>query len=200
LGVPGFISAFCFLLFFWAQFLNGTAGWLEVLLFLGGITCVAMEIFVLPGFGVFGIGGALMMITSIMLASQTFVIPQNSYQFEQLPRSMFTVIAAGFGAVTAMVIMSRYMGQTPFLRHLLLAPPSSESAEQHERRESLVDYAHLLHKPGIATTRLSPAGKARFGEEVLDVISEGELIPAQSRIHVVEVLGNRVVVRPSEER
>jgi membrane-bound serine protease (ClpP class) len=199
LGVPGFISALCFLLFFWAQFLNGTAGWLEVLLFLGGIACVAMEIFILPGFGIFGIGGAMMIIASIILASQTFVIPQNTYQLAQLPRSLFTVVAAGFGAFTAVAVMSRYMGQTPLLRHLLLAPPVAESLDELERREALVDYAHLLHKPGVALTRLSPAGKARFGDEVLDVISEGELIPAHAAVHVIEVLGNRIVVRPVDD-
>jgi membrane-bound serine protease (ClpP class) len=199
LGVPGFISAFCFLLFFWAQFLNGTAGWLEVLLFLGGLACIAMEIFVLPGFGVFGIGGAMMMIASIILASQTFVIPQNAYQLQQLPRSLFTLIAAGFGGVAALGIMSRYMGQTPLLRHLMLAPPREESREELDRRESVVDFSHLLHKPGVAITRLSPAGKARFGEEMVDVISEGDLIPAEARIHVTEVLGNRIVVRPVDE-
>jgi membrane-bound serine protease (ClpP class) len=169
------------------------------LLFLGGIACIAMEIFVLPGFGVFGIGGAMMMIASIILASQTFVIPQNAYQLQQLPRSLFTLIAAGFGGITALGVMSRYMGQTPLLRHLLLAPPADESREELDRRESIVDFSHLLHKPGVALTRLSPTGKARFGEEILDVISDGELIPAEARVHVTEVLGNRVVVRPVDD-
>src|SRR5262249_22509938 len=55
-GVGGFISAVAFLLFFWSKFLHGTAGWLEVLLFLGGICCVLVEIIVLPGMAIFGLG------------------------------------------------------------------------------------------------------------------------------------------------
>ncbi|HEY6565667.1 MAG TPA: hypothetical protein VIY86_14355, partial [Pirellulaceae bacterium] len=54
MGVAGFVSLVCFVIFFWSQFLHGTATWLEILLFLLGILCVAIEVFVLPGFGVFG--------------------------------------------------------------------------------------------------------------------------------------------------
>jgi membrane-bound serine protease (ClpP class) len=50
-GVPGFVAVVCFLLFFWSQFLHGTAGWLEILLFVGGVMCIAVELFALPGFG-----------------------------------------------------------------------------------------------------------------------------------------------------
>ena len=48
-------SASC--LFFWSRYLGGTAGWLEVLLFVAGVTCLLLEIFVIPGFGIFGLGG-----------------------------------------------------------------------------------------------------------------------------------------------
>ena len=56
-GVGAFVAAVCFVMFFWSRYLGGTAGWLEVLLFLSGISCLALEVFVLPGFGIFGLGG-----------------------------------------------------------------------------------------------------------------------------------------------
>ena len=49
-----------FIIFFWSQYLHGTSGWLEVMLFIAGVICVAAEIFVLPGFGVLGLGGGLL--------------------------------------------------------------------------------------------------------------------------------------------
>jgi membrane-bound ClpP family serine protease len=58
LGLPGFIAAVCFLLFFWAKVLYGTAGTLEIVLFVGGIAFVCVEIFALPGFGIFGLASA----------------------------------------------------------------------------------------------------------------------------------------------
>ncbi|NQT13458.1 MAG: hypothetical protein HQ582_11955, partial [Planctomycetes bacterium] len=73
IGIGGFLALVCFVLFFWSRFLGGTAGWLEVMLFASGVTCLVLEIFVLPGFGIFGLGGGLLMLASLILASQTFV-------------------------------------------------------------------------------------------------------------------------------
>ncbi len=120
IGVAGFVSGICFLLFFWCQFLNGTAGWLEIILFAGGLTCIALEIFVLPGFGVFGIGGGIMVLLSMVLASQTFVFPRNSYQIEQLPNSMLSIVVAGGGVVSAVWIMRRFLAESWLFRKLML--------------------------------------------------------------------------------
>jgi len=49
-GSAGFVAALAFLLYFWSYFLHGTAGWLEVLLFLGGLFCLLLEMLVIPGF------------------------------------------------------------------------------------------------------------------------------------------------------
>ena len=57
-GIGGLTAAICFALLFWSHFLGGTAGWLEVVLFLLGITFVAVELFLLPGTMVAGITGA----------------------------------------------------------------------------------------------------------------------------------------------
>ena len=78
------MAAVCFLLFFWSRYLGGTAGWLEVMLFVAGASCVLLEVFVIPGFGIFGLGGGALILASLILASQTFVVPQNDYQFDQL--------------------------------------------------------------------------------------------------------------------
>ncbi len=48
---------------------------------------------------------------------------------------------------------------------------------------------------GIAETPLRPAGKARFGDDYLDVISEGDYIMPGSRVQVIEIEGNRIVVK-----
>ncbi|MBU6172242.1 MAG: ATP-dependent Clp protease proteolytic subunit, partial [Planctomycetes bacterium] len=80
IGFPGFLAAVCFGLFFWLRMLDGTVEWLEVLLIGGGIVCLALEFFLLPGFGVFGVGGLVMLGLGLLLAGQTFVWPTNDYQ------------------------------------------------------------------------------------------------------------------------
>lgn len=196
IGVPGFIALLCFILYFWSQFLHGTAHWLEILLFVAGITCVAIEIFALPGVGIFGIGGALMVITSIILASQTFVIPANEYQLRQFPVSLIMVAAGVLGGMASVAVIRRFLPDTPYFNRMLLRPPQAEEREALSRREALADYEHLTGKRGITATPLVPAGKAQFGDELVDVVSTGgELIPKGSPIIVEEIAGNRVVVR-----
>lgn len=197
-GVGGFLSAVCFTLFFWSQFLNGTAGWLEVALFVLGVSCLALELFVLPGFGVFGIGGAALVLASIVLASQTFVIPQSSQDLAQLPKSLGRVAVGGLGLAAALIIMRRILPRTPVYQHLVLQPPEGEEQSLRENRESLVHLVHLVGKRGQTLTRLVPAGKACFGDEVVNVLSHGGMIESGAEVLVVEVTGNRVVVEEVE--
>jgi membrane-bound ClpP family serine protease len=198
LSVAGFVSALCFVLFFWSNFLHGTSGWLEVLLFLAGVASLLIEIFVVPGFGIFGLGGGILIIGSMILASQTFVIPRNSYQMEQLPGSLMMVAAAGAGAFASLVLVRRYLPDAPVLKALMLSPPDEDQREDLERREAMVDYLHLVGKRGRTTTQLTPSGKARFGDEVIDVISDGEVIAVGMDVSVVDVRGNHVYVERIE--
>ena len=197
-GLPGFISAVCFVLYFWSQFLNHTAGWLEILLFVTGVACICVELFVVPGTGVFGIGGGVMIVISILLASQTFIFPGNAYQMRQLPVSLMMVAAGAAGGVISIGVIRRFLPHTPYFNRMLLQPPEGEQLEDIQRREALVAWGHLSGKRGITTTQLTPSGKARFGDEVVDVISDGDLIPKGAAVYVAEVLGNRVLVKMAE--
>ena len=194
-GIPGFLAVLCFVLYFWSQFLHGSADWLEIMLFVTGAMFVAVELFVLPGFGVFGIGGGIMMIVSIILASQTFILPANDYQMKQVPVSLMMVVAGASGAVASIYVIRRFLPHTPYFNRMLLSPPQGEELEELSRRESLVLYDHLPGKQGVTTTPLVPSGKARFGDELVDVISDGELIPKGTPVYVAEVIGNRVLVK-----
>lgn len=195
-GVGGFIAAVCFVVYFWSQTMNQTAGMLELLLFLTGVACVLAEIFVIPGVGIFGFGGGLLILASLVLASQSFVIPQNSYQLSQLTSSLATVLAAVAGIAAGMIVMRKYMDKAPFLRRVMLNPLEGNELAELQQRESLVDYAHLLNQQGVTTTPIGPSGKARFGRDVVDVISDGEFLPKNAAVRVVDVQGNRVLIEP----
>jgi len=192
LGVGGFVAMVCFAVFFWIKFEGETATVLEVILFLAGVACLLLEIFVLPGFGIFGLGGGGLVLASLILASQTYVLPQN---VGELQRSVLPVVVAMLGVVAAAVLLQRWLPRAPILSQMLLEPPAGEEAEEISRRESLADLDGFVGTRGTTTTQLTPSGKARFGETLVDVITDGEVVERGRPIEVVEVRGNRVVVR-----
>jgi len=195
IGVGGFVAAVCFLLFFWSRYLGGTAGWLEVTLFAAGISCLLLEVFVIPGFGIFGLGGGALVLASFILASQTFFWPHNEYQFDQLEKSLMMVAAAGIGMIAVAFFLRKRLPRSPLLNPMMLEPPVGEEAATIRRREALVDYHAMVGARGVTTTQLTPSGKARFGETLVDVIADGEVIDRGAAVEVVDVRGNRVLVR-----
>ena len=188
-GVGVFVAIVGVVLFFWLNFLGGTAGWLEVLLFLVGVGCVLLEIFVLPGFGIFGIGGIALILSSLVLASQTFIIPQNSYQLLQFRNSLLILAVSGCGMLGFGFMLSRMLEK--------ISKPSDTETEMLQETERLANYDGLLGQRGTTTTPLVPAGKARIGNELVDVVSDGDLIEKESLIEVVQVIGYKIVVKRS---
>ena len=188
IGFGGFVAMVAFIVYFWSQYLNGTSGWLEVMLFLAGVVCVAAEIFVLPGFGVLGLGGGLLVIASIVLASQSFVLPANAYQIGQMQRSLLGILGAVAGVTVLALVARRWLPATPLLRDVLLEPPAEAGFDAAEAVE-------LVGAEGTTTTRLAPAGKARIAGTVRDVVADADLIEPGVAVRVVEVRGGRVVVR-----
>jgi membrane-bound serine protease (ClpP class) len=199
-GIGGFVALVCFLLFFWSHYLDGTAGWLEALLFVAGVGCLLLEIFVIPGFGIFGLGGGAMVLASIILASQTSksFIPRNEYQRDQLLTSLSTIAVACLGMVAVAFFLRSRLPRSPVLNRLMLEPPEGDEAATISRRESLVNFQDLVGSQGTTTTQLTPSGKARFGDLLVDVIADSEVIPPGAAIEVVAVRGNRVLVKEVE--
>jgi membrane-bound serine protease (ClpP class) len=194
-GIGAFVAALAFMLFFWSNFLHGTAGWLEVLLFVGGIAFLLLELLVLPGFGVFGLGGGAMILASLVLASQTFVLPQTEEQRAEMRHSLTEVAAAIACVLVAAMVLRRYLPYAPVFRTLLLNPTSEEELAELEYREALADFSYLVGQQGTAATNLMPAGKADFDGQLVDVIAEGLPIDRGQAVVVVKARGNRVVVR-----
>ncbi len=195
IGIGGFVATVCFLLFFWSRYLGGTADWLAIMLFVAGLSCLLLEVFVIPGFGIFGLGGGALVLASLILASQTFIWPQNEYQFEQLEHSLVTIAVAGICLIAVGVYLRKRLPRSPLLGRMMLEPPAGEEAEAIRRREALADFHALLDARGTTTTLLAPGGKARFGDVLVDVISAGEAIDRGVAVEVVEVHGNHVLVR-----
>jgi membrane-bound serine protease (ClpP class) len=202
IGLPAITSALAFLLFFWSHYLSGTADQLEIILFLVGLVCVALELFVFPGFGVFGMSGVLLILTSIVMASHPFVGPPQEYEsrepgypLRQAPRAR---VAGGGGAV----VFARYFPSLPLFNRLVLKSEpwtgfgsGLDDPAEKPVAEGFDSLAYLVGETGRTTTVLRPAGKVRFGEFLIDVTADGFFIEPDSLIEVVDVQGSRVIVK-----
>jgi membrane-bound serine protease (ClpP class) len=209
IGLFGIGSAICFALFFWSRFLGGTAGWLEVVLFLLGASLVAIEVFLLPGFLVFGLSGVLLMLFALIMATQTFVVPLTPGDYESLGKTSLSLLGSLAGAILLMGILGRFLPAIPLFEGLVLHPPGAEEGTLAAPRldPRLVTAASptvdssvpvVVGQAGTTTTLLRPAGKAMFGTELVDVLSDGEMISAGTRVEVVEIDSLRVIVRAIE--
>jgi membrane-bound serine protease (ClpP class) len=195
IGVGGLTAGLCFAIFFWSRFLGGTADLLDVILFVAGVAFLLVEIFVLPGFGVAGLSGILLILSSLILASQTFLIPQTQEEWAQLTRTLAVILVSGLLFAVAAYLLSRHFGSLPILNRLVLVPPDSPGGDQGPGSPAGGDQSAVqIGSCGVALSTLRPAGKARFGNQYVDVVTEGDFITKGTRIEVLEIHGNRIVV------
>ena len=202
-GILGILSVLCFSLFFWSNFMGGTAGWLEVVLFVLGIGCLGLEIFVIPGFGVFGVSGILLVLGSLVMAGHSWTydfatnVEELTWQTGQILLALGMVFAIGLA-------MAKYLPAIPGFDSLVLSPSTGATNEPRLRverpaeRNGLGPFSSLQPGDrGVALTMLRPSGKARFHHQVSDVISEGPFISPNAELEVVAIQGNRILVRES---
>ena len=90
-GIGGLTAGLCFALFFWSHFLGGTANWLDVMLFAVGLLCLFAELFIIPGFGVVGIAGLVLILLSLVMACQNFLIPHTNRELTQLTNTLLVI-------------------------------------------------------------------------------------------------------------
>jgi membrane-bound ClpP family serine protease len=199
-GLPGVIAAVCFVLYFWAQSqLAGQLTMLAILLFVLGLVLIGLEIFLMPGFTVPGISGVVLIVVSLALATLERK-PETTQEWLSFGRALGVVGLSLAGAITLAFLVAWYLPSIPYASRLILKPPA-EVQESFEGEEAVPaeglhpELAALLGAIGVAATALRPAGIARFGDDFIDVVSEGSYIASGSRVQVVEIEGNRVVVK-----
>ena len=196
LTVPGITAAFCFMLVFWSQSrFSGETFMLALMLFILGLVLMALEIFVLPGFGAPGVIGVLCVLSGLALVTMPQV-PETASEWGDAGSKMAQYMVAMAGAVVVAVMIAKYLPHIPGANRLLLSPPS-ENGDVYAATilPGMEHAASLLGAMGTTNTPLRPSGVVRFGEQFVDVVSEGGYVPAGVRVQVVEVEGTRIVVK-----
>jgi membrane-bound ClpP family serine protease len=193
--IPGVVAAVCFILFFWAQTqLGGQLIYLAIMLFLLGLALIGIEIFLIPGFGVTGVCGILLVLAGLVLAGLDKA-PESASDWADLVRSMLTYGLTMAGAGVLAFVLSRYLPKIPYANRLMLVPPEDRAEVEEMPLPGVEAAVSLLGQVGTATSMLRPAGTAKFGDRYVDVVTEGDFIPHGTSIQVVEVEGNRIVVK-----
>jgi membrane-bound serine protease (ClpP class) len=113
---------------------------------------------------------------------------------------MIVVLASGGVFIVAVAVLSRYYGSIPFFSRLILeAPQVTDDSDQAEPAEKPLPpslaVAVAVGDWGVAESPLRPAGKAIFGDEYLDVVTDGSFVDKGSQVQIIQISGNRIVVR-----
>lgn len=195
-GVPGTVGILAFATIFIANGLLGRVGSIELLLFLVGTVLLILEIFVIPGFGVAGISGIVLMAVSLILSLQVFVVPQFQWEWDAFHRNVLVVVGNILGALITVGVLAHVVPRFRFFSRLVLAE-SQESVAGYTVQET-ADEQRYVGMAGVAVTTLRPAGKAAFDDETMVVESDGEFIESGAPVRITSVNGNRVVVERTE--
>ena len=198
-GVPGTVALVAFGLLFLGSFLAGQPAYLPPILFVAGSILLGIELFVTPGFGVLGVSGLVLMGGGIVLAlSGLEGLPERDFEWSALYRAAGVTAGVGVVFAVAVSVLARFFTRLPVLGQLVLGP-STGSDGSSRAAAAVQETAVHIGERGRSVTTLRPAGKARFGERLVDVVAEGDFLAADIAIEVAEVRGNRVVVRPMRE-
>jgi membrane-bound serine protease (ClpP class) len=204
LGLAGLVAVICFTILIGSKYLIGLANWVEIALFVVGVLLLLIELFLIPGFGVVGFSGIICILLGLfgMLIKNPpdrFPWPQSDFDWEWFNSGVLSIALGFAGFVVLAVLLGKYLPKAGFMSGLILLPTAAKKGDEIEVSMTVPpeggEVGVSVGQIGEALSLLRPAGKARFGDAVVDVVAEGEFIDKGMKIKIIEIHGNRVVVR-----
>ncbi|GIK60561.1 MAG: nodulation protein NfeD [Ignavibacteriota bacterium] len=187
-GLPGTAALIALALFFGSSYILQLASVIEILMFVAGLVLLLLEIFVIPGFGVAGISGIILIIASLflsMLGADPFL------DFNAVSMAIIKLTIGLAAALVLIFLLARFLPKSNFFKKFIL----SEEEKATEGYTSRANLSELLGAEGIAVTTLRPAGTAEINGKRVDVVTDSEYIEHGKPIVVSAVEGMRVVVK-----
>ena len=149
--------------------------------FVVGIGLLILEAF-MPGFGAAGITGVVLEVITLVMT-----------WFEHGPVATLIVLLVVLLVLAIAISTSLRSITSGRLSKSALVHNETESNEDGYR--STEDLAVFMDKEGTASTVLRPAGIADFDGVRLNVSSEGDYIPAGTKVRIIKVEGAKILVR-----
>ena len=184
-GVPGVAGIIALLLFFGGRYFAGLAGWEPLLLFLAGIFLLAVELLIIPGFGITGITGIGVLVISLYMVLRT-----TSVLFWEVALSQLLFYISVMGGI--FLILLFFLPNNPIWKRLGLY---KKDQQKEIPEEKILSYQNLIGKKGITKTILRPSGIVEIEGKRYDVVTRGEFIEPGKVVFVDEVQGNRIIVQ-----
>jgi membrane-bound serine protease (ClpP class) len=208
IGLPGLVAVICFALIIGSKYLTGLANWVEVIMLFAGIILLLIEFLVLPGFGIAGglgivfvLGGLFGML--VRNAPDRLPWPQTGVDWQIFTQGVLGLALGFIGFLILAAVLTRYLPKLRFMSGLVLVPALAQAGHDHTKLSMTAPPGSAqidvnVGDIGQVTSRLRPAGKARFGEAVVDVVATAEFLDTGTKVEIIEIHGNRVVVRGIE--
>ncbi len=194
-ALPGIIGVVAFLLYFLGGYVAGLSGMEWIAVFVLGLLLLGLELIVFPGTAVLGLSGAVLMLTAIVMAMVDVYpsTPGVPFSFElRFPTGLMVknLSITVVGAVLAMWALSYILPKTNLYSTLVSHSVSGENSVALEQKEQ----KQRLGETGVAISVLRPGGKAQFGNDILDVISQGDMISKGARVRIIGYSGSEAIV------
>ncbi|WP_202928161.1 NfeD family protein [Cyclobacterium salsum] len=192
IGFPLAASGIAVVLYFIPYYLTGLASNLELVIFIVGITLLAVEVFVIPGFGVFGILGIICVLAGLTMG----MLPNDLFDFTfvssgKLFTALLTVILSVIVSTVLIFSLTPKVNQWKSFSKISLA-------DTHQKSEGYTSsfYSNeMLGKQGVSHTRLMPSGKVLIDDEIYDAYSRGEFIDRGETVQVISTEGTSLRVK-----
>lgn len=197
IGFALLVALVCGALFFAPLYLQGLADNWEIAIFVLGVILLVLEIFVIPGFGVAGIAGII-----LVLCGLAFSMVANDYfdfkltQPGLLMNSFIIVIGAMILTIVLMVIFGKNVLQSPTFKKLVL----EDEQKATEGYTSSVAKPNLINKVGITKTVLRPSGKIEIDNVWYDAVALDSFIDVGEEIYVEKHENYNLFVRKLAEK
>ena len=190
-GLPGIIGITAFAVYFFGGYVAGLTGLEWVAVFIVGIAFVVLELFFFPGTLVLGLTGfALILVALVMAMVDIYPGGPTLPTLPQLTVPLNDLALAAVGAFLLILVLSRVLPSTS-LYHALVS--HGASGVQTEAALTTMQQQRL-GQVGLALSTLRPGGKAQFGSQIVDVVTQGDLIEKGSQVRVIGSSGHEAVV------
>lgn len=197
IGFPLAASFIATLLYFAPLYVEGIAENWEIIVFIAGLILVLVEVFVIPGFGVAGISGILLVVTGLTLAMIDNVeFHLNPNYTDTVLQSLTVVVIASFLSFIGSIWISKKLFGANGIGGLSL-----NTVQKSEDGYSNVDnnFRTMKGRTGIAKTMLRPSGSVEIDGEYYDALAENGFIEVNTAIRVVRTSASQLYVEPDEE-